>query len=215
MVQPRLVDFFETVERLPDVKLSGLRQEVGETPVYYENESSVGYFTRAFSSTNRSLYYLTNEDLFLGVPGYKTTNLPPHDYSASRLDTFHQFTLPETLFGWLDVTPNVGGRLTYYGDVYGPQVQTNQQLRAALSTGTDISFKASRVYHDVESSLLDVHDLRHIIEPEIGYHIFRRPRGRPIRCRNLITSRPVCGSCPSSFPSTTTLTPSAAPMCCV
>ena len=55
MVQPRLVDFFETVERLPDVKLSGLRQEVGNTPVYYESESSVGWFKRAFSSTN-SLY---------------------------------------------------------------------------------------------------------------------------------------------------------------
>ena len=169
MVQPRLVDFYETVERLPDVKLSGQRQEVGETPFYYENESSVGDFTRAFSSTNRSIYYLTNDTLYPGIPGYVTTNAPPHDYTASRLDTFHQLSLPETLWGWLNVTPNVGGRLTYYGDVYGPQSETNQQLRAVFNTGVDVSFKASRVYHDVENSLLDVHDLRHIIQPEVDY----------------------------------------------
>ena len=53
MIQPRVVDFFETVERLPDIKFSGLRQEVGDTPVYYENESSVGYFKRAFSEHQR------------------------------------------------------------------------------------------------------------------------------------------------------------------
>jgi LPS-assembly protein len=169
MVQPRLVDFFETVERLPDVKLSGLRQEVGDTPVYYESESSAGYFKRAFSSTNMSVYYLTNDTLIPNSPGYKSTNLPPHDYSASRVDTFHQFTMPETFFGWLNVTPNAGGRLTYYSDVDGPQMQTNQQLRAIFSTGMAVSCKASQVFPNVDSSLLDVHELRHIIEPEIDY----------------------------------------------
>jgi hypothetical protein len=200
MVQPRLVDFFETVERLPEVKLSGLRQEVGETPVYYENESSVGYFTRAFSSTNGSLYYLTNENLFPSAPGYTTTNFPPHDYSGSRFDTFHQFTLPETLFGWLNVTPNVGGRLTYYGDVYGPQIHTNQQLRAVLSTGTDVSFKASRVYHDVESSLLDVHDLRHIIEPEIQYSYILSPTRSPDQVPQFDYQSPSLRQLPIQFP---------------
>ena len=168
MVQPRLVDFFETVERLPDVKLSGLRQEVGNTPVYYESESSVGWFKRAFSSTN-SLFFLTNYTLNPNSMFFRTTNAAPSDYSAGRIDTFHQFTLPETFFGWLNVTPDVGGRLTYYSDVDGPQIHTNQQLRAIFNTGLDVSFKASRVYSDAESSLLDVHELRHIVEPEIDY----------------------------------------------
>ena len=162
MVQPRLVDFFETVERYPDIKLSGLRQEVGDTPLYYENESSVGYFKRAFSTTN-SIYYVTNDTLMPDNFGYKSTNFPPHDYASARLDTFHQFTMPETLFGWLNVTPDIGGRLTYYGDVDGPAVHTNQQVRGIFNTGMDVSFKASRVYADAESSLLDVHELRHII----------------------------------------------------
>ncbi len=202
MVQPRLVDFFETVERLPDVKLSGLLQEVGDTPLYYESESSVGYFKRAFSNTN-SLYYLTNYTLNPNNMGFmptRTTNVPPSDYSAARLDTFHQFTLPQTFFGWLNVTPNAGGRLTYYGDVDGPQSQTNQQLRALFSTGMDVSFKASQVFHGVESDLLDVHDLRHIIEPDIDYAFVPAPTRSPGQVPQFDYQSPSLRLLPIQFP---------------
>src|SRR5208282_3062139 len=85
-VQPRVNDFLDTVERLPDVQVTGYRQQLGGTPVYYESQSSVGYYRRLFPETN-------------GV----ATGL---DYSAARADTFHQLLLPETFFGWLNVTPN-------------------------------------------------------------------------------------------------------------
>jgi len=202
MVQPRLVDFFETVERLPDIKLSGLRQQVGDTPVYYENESSVGYFQRAFSNTN-SLYYLTNFTMNpngVAVMPVKTTNVPPSDYSASRIDTFHQFTLPETFFGWLNVTPNVGGRLTYYSDVDGPAIHTNDQLRAVFNTGMDVSFKASRVYEDAESSLMDVHELRHIISPEVDYVYLPAPTRSPSQLPQFDYQSPSLGLLPIDFP---------------
>ena len=167
MFQPRLVNFFETVERLPDLKLTGLRQEAGNTPIYYESETSAGYFKRAFSETNVPVlftnYGLSPSDITYGrIGGYP-------DYEAARADTFHQFTLPETFFGWLNVTPRVGGRATYYSDVQGAQTRTNEQGRGIFNTGVDVSFKASRVYRDVESDFLDVHELRHIIEPEFNY----------------------------------------------
>ncbi len=171
MAQPRLVNFFETVERLPDVKLTGLRQEVGVTPVYYESETSVGYYERAFSDTNVPTPF-TNITLAPGGLGYITTrgSTPnPANYAAGRADTFHQFTLPETFFDWLTVTPRAGGRATYYSDVEGPQAHTNQQVRGVFDTGVDVSFKASRVFDEAENSLLDVHELRHIIEPEFDY----------------------------------------------
>ncbi len=180
MVQPQVVNYFETVERLPDIKLSGAKQQVGNSPIYYDNESSAGYFKRAFSETN-TLYTLTNFTLNpvppVGVrtPYQTTTNPPPSDYSGSRIDTFHQIAMPETLFGWLTLTPNMGGRLTYYGDVDGPAIHTNQQLRAVFDTGMDVSAKASRVYSDAESSLLDVNELRHIIEPEVDYVYIPNP----------------------------------------
>src|SRR5438046_522904 len=55
MAQPRINDFFETVERLPDVKLTGERQQLGVSPFFYESESSAGYFRHNFANV------LTNE----------------------------------------------------------------------------------------------------------------------------------------------------------
>jgi hypothetical protein len=209
MVQPRLVNFFETVERLPDLKLTGLRQEVGSTPVYYESESSVGYFERAFSETNGPVPFTNYTPLpnGLGFAVTRGTNGGYPNYSAARADTFHQFTLPETFFGWLNVTPRVGGRATYYGDVDGPQIHTNEQGRGVFNTGVDVSFKASRVYPDAQSSLLDVNELRHIVQRSSTTSISRPPRRM---CRNLIINCPACACCRLIFPITILLTRSTA-----
>ena len=43
LAQPRVDPFYETVERLPEVKLTGFRQEIFNTPVYYESQSSHGF----------------------------------------------------------------------------------------------------------------------------------------------------------------------------
>ena len=59
-------EFFRTVERLPDVRLRGLRQQIGVTPIYYESDSSIAY--------------LRYRDALAGG-----TN-----YAAFRGDTYHQ-----------------------------------------------------------------------------------------------------------------------------
>jgi LPS-assembly protein len=171
MFQPRLVNFFETVERLPDLKLTGLRQQLGNTPIYYESETSAGYFERAFSETNVPVPFTNYSMMPSGLADVVTqsTRGGYPNYSAGRADTFHQFTMPQNFFGWLNITPRVGGRGTYYSDVEGTQIHTNQQGRGIFNTGVDVSFKASRVYRDVESDFWDLNELRHIIEPEINY----------------------------------------------
>jgi len=52
---PQVNDFFNQVERLPDVRLTGFRQQVFNTPFYYESESSAGYYRMYFAATNASL----------------------------------------------------------------------------------------------------------------------------------------------------------------
>ena len=49
---PQVNDFFNQVERLPDVRLTGYRQQVFNTPFYYESESSAGYYRMYFADTN-------------------------------------------------------------------------------------------------------------------------------------------------------------------
>jgi LPS-assembly protein len=179
MAQPRLVSFFETVERLPDIKFTGLPQPLGATPIYYNSESSIGYFRREFSDTN--------------VP-------VAANYSATRADTVQQFTLPESFFGWLHVTPRVGGRLTYYSAVDGVTTPTNAQVRAVANTGVDFSFKASRLYRDMDSALLDLHELRHIVEPDINYAYVPAPSRAPSELPQFDSELPGLRLLPMEYP---------------
>ena len=160
LAQPRVNDFYETVERLPDVRLTGLRQEIFDTPLYYDSETSAGYFQRKFSSTNAPSPLL-------------------QDFAAARADTYHQITLPQTYFGWLNVTPRVGGRFTYYSASSGPGGNTEEQKRGVFNTGAEFSFKASRIWSGAENKVLDVNGLRHIFEPSLNYVFVPEPNVLP------------------------------------
>ena len=146
--QPRLNDFLETVERLPDLRLTGFRQQLGDTPLYYESESSAGYYRRRFADTNGPA---------------------PGDFAAARADTFHQLLLPQTFFGWLNVTPRVGGRFTYYSRATGEGATTDETYRGVFNTGAEASFKVSRLWPGIQNRLLQMDGLRHIIEPSLNY----------------------------------------------
>lgn len=160
---PRLNTFFDQVERLPGVKLTGWRQQVFDTPFYYESESSAGYYRKMFTDTN-SLFGGTNGGL---------------NYSAARADTLQQLLLPYTFFGWLNVMPRVGGRFTYYSDESGPGGTNSETYRKIFNTGLDVSFKASRLWESATNSLLRIDGLRHIIEPSASYAFVPNPSASP------------------------------------
>jgi lipopolysaccharide export system protein LptA len=86
-------DFFQTTERLPEVALDVTRQPLFGGPIFYEGENSIGELRRSFEEGSAF-----------------------HDYSTLRIDSFHQFSLPTTWFGWLSVVPRAGFRATYYDD---------------------------------------------------------------------------------------------------
>lgn len=182
-VQPRVNNFLETVERLPDVKLTGYRQELGASPLYYESESSAGYYRRLFPDT-------------LG------TNGPPIglNYEAARADTYHQILLPYTFFGWLNVTPRVGGRVTYYGEESGPGGGLDQQTRGVFNTGAEVSFKLHRLWTDAQNSFFDVDGLRHILEPSANYVFVPSPSVAPSQLPQFDYELPSLRLLPNEFP---------------
>lgn len=181
LAQPRVDNWLETVERLPDVRLSGFQQQIGATPVYYESESSVGYYRRLFPETN-------------GV------NADALKYAAGRADTYHQLTLPQTLFGWLNVTPRVGGRFTYYTESDGPGINTEEETRGVFNTGAEMTFKASRVWPGVRNSLLDVDGIRHIIQPSINYVYVPSPNVHPTQLPQFDYELPSLRLLPIEYP---------------
>jgi hypothetical protein len=165
LTTPRVNSYFNQVERLPDVQLTGFRQQVGDTPAYYDSQSSVGWYRLWSANATNGLYTGTNGE---------------YAAQAARADTYHQLTLPWTFFDWLNVTPRVGGRLTYYSSENFTNGQPNPDVyREVFNTGTEISFKASQTWPDVTNSFLQVDGLRHIIEPSANYVFVPDPSTPP------------------------------------
>ena len=129
---PRVNDFFETVERLPEVKLTAFRQQIGASPLYYESESRAGYLRQMMPETN--------------VP-------PGLAYEAARADTYHQLVLPVNLFGWLNIAPRAGGRFTYYSEADGPGATSQETNRSVFNTGAEVTTKISRTWAGVRNGL--------------------------------------------------------------
>jgi len=179
LAQPRLNAFDDAVERLPDVRLNGYRQELFGTPFYYESESSLGSYRRLFSDTNSPF-------------------IPP--YTATRADTFHQITMPETFFGWLNVVPRVGARDTYYGEATGPGADTDTHNRGVFNTGVEFSLKASRVWETAQSDFFDVDGLRHIVEPSVNYVYIPKPNVLPSQLPQFDYQTNSLGMLPLDFP---------------
>ena len=155
LAQPRINDFFETVERLPDVKLTGFRQQIGVTPFYYESESSVGYYKHEFAD-----------------------NIRP-DFAAGRADTYHQVLLPQQFFGWLNVTPRVGGRFTHYTETEGLGATTTEASRGVFNTGVEMTFKVHTTQPATEIPWLQAKGIRHIMEPGLNYAFVPSPNRLP------------------------------------
>ena len=108
VVRGQINDFYGVTERLPEVSLDVKRHAIFNSPIFYEGETSAGLLRRTFAANT-------------GFP----------NYSATRLDTFHQFLLPQTYFDWLSFIPRAGGRLTYYSESGGLNIQSknfNQTL---------------------------------------------------------------------------------------
>ena len=158
--QPQVDDFYQTVERLPELRVTGLRQRLGETPLFYESETSVGYFEFSPASDDSELT----------------------SYQALRGDTHQQLLLPSNYFNWLNVIPHAGFRFTHYGSRSSDESdfgQMNDIDRSVFNTGIEFSFKASSTFPDAKLSLLDVDGLRHVVQPMANYIFVPDPNKRP------------------------------------
>jgi LPS-assembly protein len=159
LATPRINSFFNQVERLPDVRLTGFRQQVFNTPVYYDSESSAGFYRQFVTLTNGN---------FPGTNGFYAN-------SGVRADTYHQVTWPMRFFKWLNVTPRVGGRFSYYSEQNAASGTNSETYRTVFNTGAAVSFKASHLWAGATNSFFQVDGLRHIIEPSVNYVYIPRP----------------------------------------
>ncbi len=174
LAQPRVNDFYERIERLPEIKLSAFRQQIGQLPLYYESESSAGYL------------------------GHQFANNATNDFHAARLDTWHQIVLPITFFNWLNVVPRSGGRYTYYTTTHGDSLE--EQRREVFHAGMEANFRASRTYNAVTNRFWSIRGLRHIVQPSINYAYIPEPSTLPSALPRFDGELPSLRQQPIQFP---------------
>ncbi|MFN2542914.1 MAG: LPS-assembly protein LptD [Chthoniobacterales bacterium] len=162
-------EFFDQTERLPEITLDIKRHALFGSPIFYEGESGFANLRREFPADSAF-----------------------ESYGTTRFDSFHQLTYPNTYFGWLSVVPRVGFRGTYYGDSRdlgktifpldtnpfvdpefllpnptpaNPIHFAGDTFRTVFNAGTEVSFKISRSWENVQSRALGLDGLLHVIQP--------------------------------------------------
>ena len=158
LTQPQLNDFFQTVERLPDAKLSGMRQQLDTSPFYYESESSLGYF--AISPRKIQAARIT--------PPFAPTH------------SIKSFCLRLSLAGSTLLPASAAASLTTAKQSRIFRERSCPPRTEAYSTpGREVSFKLSRLWSNARNKFWDADGIRHIIEPSVNYAFVPDPSVPP------------------------------------
>ena len=86
-----------------------------------------------------------------------------------RADTRHELDMPLQV-GDAKITPYVTGRVTFWDDGFADANQSTT-TRVWGGGGVRTSMQFWRVYENAESRFFDVHEIRHIIEPQFNIFV--------------------------------------------
>jgi lipopolysaccharide assembly outer membrane protein LptD (OstA) len=183
MARKQINQAFDGTDKMPEFALDEKRQQIGDSPFFWDSQNSAGYYERQFS--NGSLF---------------------PNYQSFRIDSYQQISRPGTYFGWLSIVPHIGARITYYGNsgftqqdvqdvtesstTIGPNgvpvvtqtivpqtteklVERGPLLRLAATAGMESSFKFSRAYEEIQSRFLGLDGLRHVVQPFMDFSYVR------------------------------------------
>lgn len=179
----RLNDFYSNVSRLPEAYLTVNRQQILQTPLYYESENTMSFLRKEYADGSTA-----------------------EDYDAYRLDTYHTVYWPSRQFGFLSLVPRAGYRGTYYSKTRessavtnvvpvtdaetGLVVGTTNQVETLLSDGEAVwrslpeiglesSFSAFGTLMDGATGIEEDQGLRHVAEPYLDYTLRLEPNAEP------------------------------------
>jgi len=144
VTQYRLNHWFDQIDKLPEARYTLPSIQIGQTPLYFENLTSIANLNKKAS----------------------TAPVSADDVTMSRFDTFNKISLPAKV-SFIQITPFVASRQTAYDKGANGQ---NVPVRTIFYSGADLSTKFYRVFN-VKSNFLgmDLEGLRHVITPTAGY----------------------------------------------
>lgn len=181
-MRPKVNDFYNVVERLPELRFETPRIQVEGSNFHYSTENSLTKLETSFLEVDKPL-----------LAGAQH----PEGYDAARFDTKHFLYYDHTHNDWLKFIPRAGVRLTHYTDssqqavrpsdlnslfsTIDPIAQSNQNFneydnrggektRLIAELGFETSFKAYNKYENIQSDFWKIDGLRHVIQPYANYN---------------------------------------------
>ena len=143
--EKRINHFVGTIEKLPEIRFNWNNQEIGNSGVFFKNETSFASFHEKFAQSDI-------------------------DNDVSRFDTFHEVSLPKKI-DIFSVKPYMNWR----GDWYNKNISGEDNLtRQVVGGGIDINTKFYRIF-DIQTNLMNmnINKLRHVLEPNFKYEFVR------------------------------------------
>ncbi|NIM00878.1 MAG: LPS assembly protein LptD [Acidobacteria bacterium] len=158
------VDGSELIQQtLPEIEWRGRTKRLGKSPVYFDYQSSVAAIQQREEPTPCL------------APPCTPSQLAPLDADYGRIDVFPTFSMPLTPAPWLDITPSVRYRSTYWSQrTEEITLTTGDVTRVAVDSaitrglfGANLSIVGPKLYR-----LFDRKDgarFKHTVEPRISY----------------------------------------------
>ena len=214
----RINDFYRTDTRSPEVALDQVRAPLFGLPILHEGNTSFGIIGEQaadpmrdtivnpllqLSASDPAAQSLLNElsgfdrqlaerilALPLNDPRREAIRAQLLDSSYSRFNTYQELSMPLTLAGFFNFTPEAGLGYTHYGAVDGPIDSSN---RTSIYTGAEASVKFSKDYGLFKNYALGLDGLKHIVQPYAHWSVVStndfQPDG-PLVDRLTPTTRP-------------------------
>ncbi len=192
----RINDFYRTDTRLPEAAFDQARAPLFGLPILHEGSTSFGIIGEQAADPMRDsivnpLLQLTAADpaarpllnqlngfdrqlaerilaLPLNDPRREAIRTQLLDSSYSRFNTYQEISMPLTMAGFFNLTPEAGLGYTHYGAVDGPIDSSN---RTTLYTGLEASVKFSRDFSGYRNRALGLDGLKHILQPYAHWSI--------------------------------------------
>ena len=186
---------YSTVEKMPEVRVDLHRQQIFNTPLYYQGDLSAAYMRMRWIEFDRNV---TKPDKFGNVKRFADLD----DYDALRLDTTHFIYLPLQKNSF-SLIPRAGVKITAYSNTSKNPVSTDDlitlfnaakpdsangffslnnydrkggsEVRVVGELGAEASFKLHNTWRDARSKLLGIDGLRHVMRPYINYTYICKP----------------------------------------
>ncbi len=186
--RPRVNNFYTAVQKFPEFSLDTPRQELFSN-IYHQSTTSFANMNMMFRDWDE--------------PRTTGNGVDPANYGAIRFDTMHMLYYPFQLFEWLNITPRVGGRLTYYNTSSKTKISDNDLASMFIADDIDITndnmnvvnydnkggavarfagelgiqanTKIHRSWQNVKNVYWQLDGLRHVAEPYVNYTYMPEP----------------------------------------